>query len=109
MGRKVAPEAVARSSRANARIDAPARSVKLDDAALFGQRPAATRRALFPSAAAGLAALLFTGGLAGNFAGLALAKGLDQRRLKVIFALSVLLVGAFTGLSALHLIPVNVK
>ncbi|MGH7727429.1 MAG: sulfite exporter TauE/SafE family protein [Vulcanimicrobiaceae bacterium] len=56
-----------------------------------------------------VAALLFTGGLAGNSAGLALAKGLDQRRLKVIFALFVLLVGAFTGLSALHLIPVNVK
>lgn len=55
------------------------------------------------------AALLFVGGLAGNVLGHALVKTMDQRLLKVVFAVFVMFVGAFTGLSALHIIPVSVK
>jgi uncharacterized membrane protein YfcA len=55
------------------------------------------------------AALLFLGGLAGTFAGGFVARSLDHQRLKATFAVFVLFVGAFTGLSALHVIPVSVK
>jgi len=56
-----------------------------------------------------VALLLFAGGFAGNALGAKLAKSLDHRLLKTIFAVFVMAVGAFTGLSALHIIPVNVK
>ncbi len=56
-----------------------------------------------------VAAILFVGGLAGTYLGGRLAHRLGQAPLKATFAVFVLLVGAFTGLSALHVIPVSVK
>lgn len=56
-----------------------------------------------------LTALFVLGGLAGNFAGSLLTVRLDQRRLKTVFAVFVLAVGAFTASSALDVIPVRLK
>ncbi len=56
-----------------------------------------------------VAAVIFVGGLAGTYLGGALAKRLHHTRLKSIFAVFVLAVGVFTGLSALHVIPISVK
>lgn len=49
------------------------------------------------------------GGLAGNTAASLLVSRLNQRRLKRIFAVFVLLVGLFTAASATGIIPVRVK
>lgn len=56
-----------------------------------------------------LALVMFVGGMVGMIAGGALAKRLDQRKLKMIFAVFVLFVGVFTALSATHIIPIAVK
>ncbi|MCZ8548149.1 sulfite exporter TauE/SafE family protein [Mesorhizobium qingshengii] len=49
------------------------------------------------------------GGVAGNIAAAMLVHRLDQRRLKRIFAVFILLVGLFTAASAIGLIPIHVK
>ena len=49
------------------------------------------------------------GGIAGNTAAATLVHRLDQRRLKRIFAVFILLVGLFTAASATGLIPIRVK
>jgi uncharacterized membrane protein YfcA len=49
------------------------------------------------------------GGIAGNTAAAMLVHRLDQRRLKRIFAVFILLVGLFTAASATGLIPIHVK
>ncbi len=56
-----------------------------------------------------VAAVIFLGGLAGSVLGSFLAKRTAHQQLKVIFAVFVMCVGAFTGLSALHIIPISVK
>lgn len=49
------------------------------------------------------------GGLGANIAASKLVRGLDQRRLKRIFAVFILIVGIFTAASATGLIPIRVK
>jgi hypothetical protein len=49
------------------------------------------------------------GGIVGNTAAAMLVHRLDQRRLKRIFAVFILLVGLFTAASATGLIPIRVK
>lgn len=49
------------------------------------------------------------GGLATNILASKLVHGLDQRRLKRIFAVFILIVGIFTAASATGLIPIRVK
>jgi uncharacterized membrane protein YfcA len=54
-------------------------------------------------------AAFLVGGIAGSTAASMLVHRLDQRRLKRIFAVFILLVGLFTAASATGLIPVRVK
>lgn len=56
-----------------------------------------------------VSAIMFGGGMVGMVAGGWIARHLDAKRLKAIFAYFVLGVGLFTASSALHLIPVSVK
>ena len=54
-------------------------------------------------------AAFVAGGLAANIVASKLVRRLDQRRLKRIFAVFILIVGIFTAASATGLIPVRVK
>ena len=54
-------------------------------------------------------AAFLLGGIAGSAAASMLVHRLDQRRLKRIFAVFILLVGLFTAASATGLIPIRVK
>jgi hypothetical protein len=56
-----------------------------------------------------VAGAFLAGGIAGSTAASMLVHRLDQRRLKRIFAVFILLVGLFTAASATGLIPVRVK
>jgi hypothetical protein len=49
------------------------------------------------------------GGIAGNTAASLLVHRLDQRRLKRIFAVFILMVGLFTAASATGLVPIRIK
>jgi hypothetical protein len=54
-------------------------------------------------------AAFLTGGVAGNTAAAMLVPRLDQRRLKRIFGIFILLVGLFTAASATGVIPIRIK
>lgn len=54
-------------------------------------------------------AVFLAGGVAGNTAAAILVPRLDQRRLKRIFAIFILLVGLFTAASATGVIPIRIK
>lgn len=57
----------------------------------------------------GIVGAFLVGGLAGNTAAAMVVHRTDQRRLKRIFAIFILLVGLFTAASATGLIPIRVK
>lgn len=54
-------------------------------------------------------AAFLAGGVAGNTAAATLVPSLDQRQLKRIFAVFILLVGLFTAASATGVIPIRIK
>ncbi len=56
-----------------------------------------------------IAALFVIGGIAGNFAGVAIGNRLAQQQLKQIFAVFVMGVGLFVGASASGVFPIHVK
>jgi len=56
-----------------------------------------------------VAALFLAGGLAGGWAGGAIARRVDPRALKRVFAMFVLAVGLFIAASSTGLIPISVK
>jgi uncharacterized membrane protein YfcA len=57
----------------------------------------------------GVVAAFLAGGVAGNVAAGALVPRLDQRHLKRIFAVFVLMVGLLTAASAMGVIPIRIK
>ena len=56
-----------------------------------------------------VAALFLAGGLAGGWIGATIARRLDQRALKRVFAVFVFIVGLFIAASTTGLIPISVK